>query len=540
MKEVLQLGVTVFVKGEAEESALLVDACNYYSTLYRALEKAENYAVLCGWQFDSGVPLLRGDEAQGTKHPVTLLKFLNALCAEKPNLRIFLLAWDFSLVYALEREWMQGLKFAFSTNSRVKFEWDPHPVVGASHHQKFAVIDGVVGFTGGIDVCDARWDDCEHRADNPYRVNLEGDPCKPYHDVQAAVRGPIVQSMAELFVERWERASGQKLELPAPPAGVSDRFNLDELSKGCALPIAATHVALSRTQADPRAKPQRIREIMALFEAAIQSAERLIYAETQYFTSRSVAKVLIERMQDPTRSKLQIVVMMPRGADSPKEKLALGDTEEGVLGALIETAHQTGHELRVLYTARDGEGGVEIPTFIHSKVLIADDRILIVGSPNLTERSVGLDTELAMAWECETEADALHGCIRHVRAELMAEHAGCSADAFKSPAICATVDALMAQGDVRLRLRNVANPGPLGPIFAQIFDPGDPTLPGAVLPGAEASLQDDERDNWFARGIQELTQQLRKAVGPSVASGEERESLMETLESDEPRSSQVT
>ncbi|HEX3854100.1 MAG TPA: hypothetical protein VHW01_24220, partial [Polyangiaceae bacterium] len=62
------------------------------------------------------------------------------------------------------------------------------------------------------------------------------------------------------------------------------RFDLEQLSDGCAEHIGATHAALSRTQVDERADPPRIGESFALFSDAIGSAERLIYAETQYFT----------------------------------------------------------------------------------------------------------------------------------------------------------------------------------------------------------------------------------------------------------------
>src|SRR5688572_25069107 len=102
MTEILSVGRNAFVKAEADQSVLLVDAANYYRTLYRAIEQAQDYVVLCGWQFDSGVPLLRGKDAENATRPVTLLKFLTHLCEERPNLRIYLLAWDFSMVYALE------------------------------------------------------------------------------------------------------------------------------------------------------------------------------------------------------------------------------------------------------------------------------------------------------------------------------------------------------------------------------------------------------------------------------------------------------
>ena len=297
MKPILDLPRNAFAFAQAEQSALLIDACIYYRTVYHALESAQDYAVLCGWQFDSGVPMLRGDDAAQAKHPVTLLKFLHALCEARPELRIYLLAWDFSFAYLSEREWMQGLKFDYGTNPRVRFEWDAHPVTGASHHQKFVVVDGAVGFLGGIDICDARWDDCDHRQHNPQRVNLAGEPCKPYHDVQAALTGEAVRPLVDVFVQRWQRATGERLQLAPAAPETSARFDLARLSGGSAEPICVKSAAFSRTQQDKRAQPEEIAEIRELLSDALRAAERLIYAETQYFTSRSIAAVLILESQ---------------------------------------------------------------------------------------------------------------------------------------------------------------------------------------------------------------------------------------------------
>src|SRR4051812_10483891 len=89
-----------------DELGLLIDGDDYYREFYRAAARAEHYILLSGWQCDSDAELLRGDDAKHAQGPVTLLKFLNHLCDSKPPLRIWILAWDFSLVFAAEREWM--------------------------------------------------------------------------------------------------------------------------------------------------------------------------------------------------------------------------------------------------------------------------------------------------------------------------------------------------------------------------------------------------------------------------------------------------
>jgi phospholipase D1/2 len=60
---------------------------------------------LSGWQFDSNVDLLRGEDAKAAGSSATLLSFLNDLCERKTALRIYILAWDFSMLYSIDREW---------------------------------------------------------------------------------------------------------------------------------------------------------------------------------------------------------------------------------------------------------------------------------------------------------------------------------------------------------------------------------------------------------------------------------------------------
>jgi phospholipase D1/2 len=485
MKRILDIGRNAFVTADAAQSGLLIDARDYYRTLYRALEQAEEYAIITGWQFESGIRLLRGQDADHATRPVKLLEFLSALCAERPKLRIYVLAWDFSVVYAHDREPKQKEKFD-AGHPRIHFTWDAHPSIGGSHHQKFVVVDGAVGFVGGIDLCDARWDDCEHLAENTDRVNVVGDPCKPYHDVQACFVGEIVNPLVSVFAERWQRATGERLQLPTPGPEVRARFDVARLSDGNAEHIGAQHAALSRTQVDSRAQPELVGEILGLFSDAIGAAQRLIYIETQYFTSRSIAQVLGERMLDAQAPKLDIVVLMPHGADTPMEKMALEDTQDSVLRGLLDTAREHGHAITLMYPASRNRDGSETATFIHSKILIIDDHLLMVGSPNCTERSVALDTELAISWECSSAEDGLSGCIRSIRNKLLAEHSGLPANEFDlKGGLCAKLEALLDRGDTRLRRRPLVEAGMLGPLFAAVFDPGDSTLTDAVLADAQ-------------------------------------------------------
>lgn len=409
-----------------EEMGLLVDADDYYRAFYRAASQARRYILLSGWQFDSDVALLRGGEEEGAPHPVTLLELLSSLCESNPELEIFVLAWDFHVVFALDREWLQDLLFLWTANPRLRFRFDSSHVERGCHHQKFVVIDGELSFLGGLDLCDHRWDDRNHRQDNPLRVS-RGAPHKPFHDVQAYLRGrEVARSLRELFMRRWERTGGDPMDLPEPEGATP--FVFKDRPRN-ALVLSAKEVTLSRT--DPYGSPdglQNCTEIRSLYLDAITAAERLLYIETQYLSARSVAEALEQRMRAPGRPLLEIVLVLNMKAETFKEHVAVGLAQAQVLGRLRETAAETGHHLGVYYTVPYCEDGdePERATYIHSKLLIVDDRFLSVGSANLTNRSLTIDTELNASIEAERRRDAPGGsdCIRSVRAALLGEHMG--------------------------------------------------------------------------------------------------------------------
>lgn len=466
-----------FRRAKVEQSSVIVDACSYYRAFYRGALAAERYILLAGWQFDSEVALLRGPEAESAPLPVELLPFLAALCERRPELRIYLLAWDFSLVYALEREWLQRVRFGLGAPEGVRFQFDTHPLTGGSHHQKFVVIDGQLAFAGGLDICDARWDDRAHSPQNPLRVNVSGEPCRANHEVQAAVVGPAALELTELFRARWKTASGEELALPEPPAAPPARFELSDLTAGELLPLAAREVWLSRTSVDASGTP--VCEIRSAYAAALRAAERFVYVETQYFTSRSIAAAFLERLRDRERAKLSVAVVLPRGADSGKEHFALGEAQSAVLGTLEAVAREEGHDLTLFCTVADDDSA----TFIHSKVLIVDDAFLAVGSANLTERSMGADSELALIWRAGGDA-AVAADIARVRASLLAEHAGRRLEELTGLYdLLDRIRGWIQEGTTRFRICHYEPVTP-NALKTLIFDPGGPvTLSDAEPPG---------------------------------------------------------
>jgi len=453
-------------------AGVLVDARDYYRALCKTLLAAKRYVLIAGWQFDSKVRLLRGLDAARAAHPVELLPFLEHLCERRPHLSIYLLAWDYSAVFALEREWMQRLIFEWSTPRGIHFHFDAEHAAGASHHEKMVVADGELAFVGGLDLARSRWDDRTHDPANALRVE-RGVPQKPYHETMAFCTGEAARALTEHFSERWLLATGEPLALPAAP---SERRSGPKFPG--ALPIRCRELAYSRTRAETPRAPQ-VSQIKKLYERAIAVSERLIYVETQYFTARSLHDALVERMRDRARPPPEIVLLLPRGADTPKENLVIGPAQDEVVSSLLEEAQRTGTRFRAYYTGAPGPDGELVPTFIHSKLVVVDDRFLSIGSANFTNRSLALDTELNLCWECDDSALPLWRSIGALRASLLAEHAGAADPRPFRPlaGLVDRLDALVSSGESKLHHRTVPRNGSLPErLFhlERVFDPDRP------------------------------------------------------------------
>jgi phosphatidylserine/phosphatidylglycerophosphate/cardiolipin synthase-like enzyme len=509
---IVRLGRNAWRHARAEASGVLVDAADYYRAFYWGARQARHSILMSGWQFDSGVPVLRGhDVPPGAE--VRFLKFLNGLCDRNPGLHIYLLAWDFHVVFAHEREWMQRILFHWLTNSRFRFRFDDCPAAGGSHHQKFVVIDGTQAFLGGMDVCEARWDDRRHLAHNPVRLS-RGKPQKPYHDVQAYLAGPEVAGVLQsLFMDRWTRAGGPTVRLPA-----EDEVQWSSRPPAGAQSFGSAQVALSRT--DPRSDEPTIREVERLFVDAIDAAEQLIYMETQYFSSRKVFTAQVERMAAPGRSRLEIVVVVNERAEALKEELAVGLRQAQILEGLRQVAAGRGHALGLYYSLCDGHHEDFRVTYIHSKVIVVDDRFATVGSANLTNRSMGIDSELHVSWESLTDSPddrRLARAIRRLRVGLLAEHSGVAGPRavrglVPIKGLVARLDELTARPGGRLRPHGP--PTPAQQTVMQIVDPD--SLP--FDPGFEEGADGDEPADDSRKGIRATRRGLAAALWRRFAS----------------------
>lgn len=506
MTRILDRPGSVWCEKDVAAAGVLVDANDYFKAFYEAALGARRSILLSGWQFDSDVALLRGEDAASAVLPVTLKAFLNALCERTPELHVHVLAWDFHMIFALEREWMQKLVFHWTTHERLRFRFDSSHVEKGCHHQKFAVIDGHVGFLGGLDLCDHRWDVRAHRDEEPLRTS-RGEPHKPFHDIQTYLVGrEAAASLEELFVCRWKLAEGEPFEPAPPPADeVLATTNAWRASPPRGAHVLPTpRVALSRT--DPKGSPCAhpstecaCHEITDLYIAAIDAAESSIYVETQYFSSATISEALARRLRAPGRSTLDVVLVLNMRAETLKEEIAVGLAQAKVLLDLRKAAEGTAHRLGIYYTVPESKDGKEPEraTYIHAKLLIVDDRFLDIGSANLTNRSASVDTELNASFEAEREDDPLRESIRRLRLGLVAEHLGeLSRELDAADGRVEALDDRARRRDGRLRL----HPSPTEN-ERRVLDVIDPQ----ALPFDPHGIEEDEEDrSIFARGIGSL------------------------------------
>src|SRR5262249_14535102 len=143
-----------------------------------------------------------------------LREFLTALVRERPKLKVYVLLWDFAVLYAHERELFPAYSLSWNTPPGISFCKDDAVPIGSSQHQKLIVIDDSVAFSGGLDVTIRRWDTSAHELDQPLRRDVYGKTYRPFHDVQAVVEGDAAQALGDLARHRWECASGERLTRP--------------------------------------------------------------------------------------------------------------------------------------------------------------------------------------------------------------------------------------------------------------------------------------------------------------------------------------
>jgi phosphatidylserine/phosphatidylglycerophosphate/cardiolipin synthase-like enzyme len=393
---------------KATRASVIVDADAYFEAGRAAMLKAKRRIMLIGWDFDARIRL---GARRLVGEPETLGDFVLWLVERQPQLEVFVLRWDVGAIRTLLRGATGVALVRWMLHKRIFVRLDHATPPGASHHHKIVVIDDCLAFCGGIDMTSNRWDTSDHLDTEPRRLSPRGTPYGPWHDATTALEGPVAAALGELARQRWRRAGGQPLE---PLAITND----------CWPPKLACHftdVAIAICRSHPGTSGhQPIREIEATYLDLIAGASRYIYAESQYFASRRIAEAIARRLVEPDGP--EIVLINPLNSHGWLEPIAM-DTARARLCAALQRLDRH-RRLRLYHPfTRDGR-----PIYVHAKIMVVDEEVLHVGSSNMNNRSLRLDTE------CDVMIDAgLPGngkrapVIRAIRDGLIAEHLGVAA-----------------------------------------------------------------------------------------------------------------
>lgn len=405
----LEPGRNVWRVEGAARAAVIVDVADYFGAVRSSMLAARHSIRVLGWDLDSRTRLC-ADEAPDDGWPACLGPFLDALVRERPGLRIDLLEWDFAMIYALEREFLPVASLEWRTHRRLRFRLDGRHPTGGSHHQKVVVIDDAVAFVGGIDLTQRRWDTSAHLPDDPRRIDSDGVAYPPFHDVQMVVDGDCARALGELARQRWADSVG------APTPAAPRDLDGDPWPAGVEPDLRDVAVGIARTvPASPDAP--LCDEVRRLYEDAFRSARRSVYIENQYYTSSILAPAIEASLAADDGPEF---LMLSRRAES-------GWLEEVTMGVLrarwharLQRADRHGR-YRLCCPEIDGLGKDCLN--LHSKVAVIDDCLLLVGSANLNNRSMRLDTECMLAIEDRGEPRLAAG-IAAVRHRLLGEHLG--------------------------------------------------------------------------------------------------------------------
>lgn len=438
---VLRPGETCWRIAHADRVAVIIDAAAYYSHLKAAILRARHSILLIGWDFDPRVELERGDSIAADA-PNRIGHLLDHVIGRNSGLRVYVLRWDLAFLKMPFRGTTPFFLLEWLAERRLHFHLDRHHPPGSCHHQKIVAIDDSIAFCGGIDVTGGRWDTPAHMDSDARRTHSRGSPRVPWHDVTTAVDGAAARAIGELARDRWFFANGWRPE-PTPPG-------IDCWPDGLLAAFQNVDVGIARTQPAHGSQPA-VREIETLYLAAIASAHRSIYLESQYFSAHRICEALERRLTEPDGP--EVVVINPERAQGWLEEKAMGTARAFLLGRL-RNADRFG---RLRFCTPVTAEGKDI--YVHAKVLVVDDKLSRFGSSNINKRSMGLDTECDLALEVGPESPnspQVRGAIANVRDTLLAEHLGVTLERFEyawraaGGSLVGVLDALIGASDTTL------------------------------------------------------------------------------------------
>lgn len=391
--------------GTSAKTAFLRNGSGYFAALDRALRSARRTIWIVGWDFN---PDTRLRPEQSTE---TLGQLLQSLAEANPDLEVRILIWALGPIYS-----QKSLRLLLARNliqhPRVFLRFDLQHAIRGCHHQKLVCIDDAIAFIGGMDLTSRRWDSSKHRADDDHRQDPDGVPYDPIHDVQAMVSGHAAKLIGDVARRRWAEATNEYHE-PVMSSRAIWPAGIEPALVDCPVRLALTE--------PPTRRRQGVSDGVAVTKRVIAEAKRHLYIETQYLASSSIGQELVSRLKE--KEGPEIVIVVTSLSHGLIEKIVMGGNRDRLIRRLKGADRYD--RLRIYYpVVPSGEGRQAV--LIHSKLLLADDHLIRIGSSNLNHRSEGLDTECDILFRASRPDQ--RGAIKAFRASLLAEYLGCGTD----------------------------------------------------------------------------------------------------------------
>ena len=232
-----------------------------------------------------------------------------------------------------------------------RFPWINH----AFHrdHRKIVVIDGKIGYTGGMNIAD---------------YYIEGLPeIGDWRDMHIRIEGTAVNNLQDIFLDMWNKCTKQEI-------GGAAYYPIQNDTTNCYL----SDKSVAIVDRYPRKDPKTMREVYA---HAIENAENKVQIINPYFTPVKRIKKAIKKAAD---KGVKVEIMIPGKSD-------IGFTPD----AAMYIANQLRKKGVDIYIYNGG--------FHHSKIMMVDSLYCTVGSTNLNSRSLRFDYEVnAFIFDKET------------------------------------------------------------------------------------------------------------------------------------------
>jgi phospholipase D1/2 len=402
---ILKQGQNCWCIDEIKELSLLIDGDNYFKAFFDAAEQAKRSIKIVGFELESWLGLAHISR----RFPNSLRRYFTRLTNEKKDLQVSIRCWNAFSFLSLEREKLAAYKWKFKTPERVRFRHVRHSLVYGSYHEKFSLIDGCCAFLGGMDISQKRWDTPEHLPKNHLRKDGQGKIYNPVHDIQLVCTGPLIKKLEEYQQENKNERAGEKAEVSriwprTHPPQVKDITG-----------------AISRTDA-----ASGVLEIEQLYLDAIEQAERYILIENQYLTNFKIIEQLCRRLEQ--KEGPEVIIVGPLSYPGSFEK-AIYLHERNLALAMLRHADKFGRFLGLYPTLPEEDP--EKFLVVHSKVMMADDEFITIGSANISRRSMRVDSEVNISLESAGD-QKIKSFVKSNVCELLSEHLGITAQEFAS------------------------------------------------------------------------------------------------------------